>query len=154
VSWLRRGHEHDLAPLVDPPKVAELPPVLLDSGARYLGTYAAGEREERIRARGLRAQGSARLRLSEEGIDVVRLAGAFRVPTAALRGARRTDTVGGRPVPPNGALVVTWCHGGVVLDTAFRLTDLDAEGTTGPTDKQGEWVRKISKLVRKQEGAA
>ena len=150
---LRAGPRHDLPPLVDAPKVADLPALLLDSGARYLGTYVAGGLEERVGARGLRAQGSARLRLSEEGLDVVRLAGAFRVPAAALRGARRTDTVAGRPVPPNGALVVTWRHGDLVLDTAFRLADLNAEGA-GATDKQAEWVRKISKLVRKQEGAA
>jgi hypothetical protein len=160
VSWLdrlRAGPQHDLPPLVEAPKVADLPAVLLDSGARYLGTYLAGGLEERVGARGLRAHGSVRLRLSEEGLDVVRLAGSFRVPAAALRGARRTDTVASRPVPPNGALVVTWHHGGLVLETAFRLADLNAgrlPGGAGATHKQAEWVRKISKLARKQEGAA
>ncbi len=154
MSWLRRGTRHGLPPLVEPPKVADLPAVLLDAGASYLGTYVAGDLAARVRDRGLRPTGATRLRLSDEALDVVRLAGPFRVPVAALRGARRTEDVGGRPVPPHGALVFTWEHGGLVLDTAFRLVDLSFDGTSGAASKQDDWVRKISKLVRKQEDVA
>ena len=151
MSLFRRGDGHDLPPLVQAPKVADLPEARLESGVRYLGTSVNGEPGERVRSRGLAARGSGRIRLSDEGIDVIRLAGAFRIPLSALRGARHEAVVAGREVPPNGALVVTWQHGDLVLDSAFRLSDLNTDHTplTGPTAKQSDWVRKISKLARK-----
>ena len=137
-GWRRRAHKHDLPPLVEAPAVADLPPATLQSGARGLG-----------------ARSSCRLSLSAEGLDVIRLAGSFRIPAAALRGARHDQGIAGKVVPPHGVLVVTWQHGEYELDTGFRLEPSGGEGakaTSAPDTSVGErhnaWVRSISKMVK------
>jgi hypothetical protein len=144
-----------LPPLVAAPGVKELPEVVLETGARYLGTYVKGSLESRVSDHGLRPHSSTRIRLSSEGLDAIRLAGSFRIPAPALRGARHSAQVAGKPVAPHGVLVVRWEHGQQLLDTAFQLSDLNADDTaSAPTTKQTEWVRKISKLTKKQEDVA
>jgi hypothetical protein len=143
VSWLRRRARHDLPPLVPTPAVADLPEAKLLSGARYVGTTTSGPMLDRVAARGLGSRSSCRLSLSGEGLDVVRLAGSFRIPAGSLRGARRDEE----------ALVVTWQHGDLVLDTGFRLTlaELSARsgaGAPAAPDKYGSWVRSISKMAK------
>jgi hypothetical protein len=133
VSWFRRGPE--LPPLPEAPKVADLPEPRLQSPARYLGTTSNGQK---VTARGLGGHGTVRVLLSDEGLDVVRLAGPIRIPVRTLRGARHQGD----------AVVVSWQHGGLLLETTLQLTG------DGPNDKQATWVRKISKLARKQEDAA
>ena len=140
MSWLRRRPRHDLPPLVPTPAVADLPEARLQSGARYVGTTAHGER---VTARGLGARSSCRLSLSGEGLDVVRLAGSFRIPAGALRGARRDEET----------LAVSWQHGELVLDTGFRLTAAELSARSGAgapmaPDKYGSWVRSISKMAK------
>ena len=144
-GWRRRGRKHDLPALVELPSVKELPPAKLDAAARYFGTTVAGDWLDRVVARGLGARSSCRIRLTDEGLDVVRMAGSFRIPAAALCGARHDQGIAGKVVPPHGVLVVTWTHGAYVLDTGFRLTE--APGTS-IGDAHNEWVRKISKLAR------
>jgi hypothetical protein len=140
VSWWRRGGRHELPPLVPTPTVADLPQAKLQSGARYVATTTGGER---VTARGLGGRGSCRLSLSGEGLDVIRLAGSFRIPAGALRGARHDEE----------ALVVAWQHGDLALDTGFRLTaaEVSARGGAGAPqapDKYGAWVRSISKMAK------
>lgn len=146
-GWRRRARRHDLPPLVPAPAVADLPPAKLQGGARYFGTTVSGEWLDRVVARGLGARSSARLNLSAEGLDVIRLAGSFRIPAAALRGARHDQGIAGKVVPPHGVLVVTWQHGDLLLDTGFRLTD-EAVADKGTTEAHNHWIRAISKLVR------
>ena len=105
----------------------DLPAARLQSGARYFGTTTSGDWLDRVVARGLGARSSCRLSLSAEGLDVIRLAGSFRIPAAALRGARHDQGIAGKVVPPHGLLVVTWQHGDYLLDTGFRLELSDAE---------------------------
>ncbi|NUR08547.1 MAG: hypothetical protein HOQ22_09540 [Nocardioidaceae bacterium] len=139
-GWRRRGRKHDLPPLVEAPKVADLPEARLQAGARYFGTTVNGAWLDRVVARGLGARSGCRLSLSREALDVVRLAGSFRIPVAALRGARHDQGIAGKVVPPHGVLVVTWAHGDYLLDTGFRLDDARAT--------HDEWVRSISKLAK------
>jgi hypothetical protein len=141
-GWRHRRGRHDLPPLVETPPVAQLPASRLQSGARYFGTTVAGDWLDRVVARGLGARSSCRLSLSREGLDVVRLAGSFRVPAAALRGARHDQGIAGKVVPPHGVLVVTWQHGDLLLDTGFRLTE------TSTADVHNAWVRAIAKLAK------
>ena len=129
-GWFRRGP--DLPPLPEAPKVSALPEATLQSAARYLGTTTDGQK---VTTRSLGGQGSARVQLSDEALDVVRMAGPIRIPLTSLRGARHEGD----------AVVVSWQHGERVLETTLRLSD------DGPSDKQGTWVRKISKLARKHE---
>ena len=157
-GWRRRAHKHDLPPLVEAPAVADLPPAKLQSGARYFGTTTSGSWLDRVVARGLGARSSCRLSLSDEGLDVIRLAGSFRIPAEALRGARHDQGIAGKVVPPHGILVVTWQHGEYELDTGFRLTVAElsepqaAGATTGSDKSVGErhnaWVRSISKMAK------
>lgn len=141
-GWRRRGAKHDLPPLVPTPAVADLPEPKLSAGARYFGTTVAGDWLDRVVARGLGARSTCRLSLSGEGLDVIRLAGSFRIPAAALRGARRDQGIAGKVVPPAGVLVVTWQHGDLTLDTGFRLTD---------PAQHDDWVRSLSKMAKENQ---
>lgn len=150
-GWRRRESRHDLPPLHEAPAVADLPPAKLQAGARYFGTTVSGNWLERVTARGLGARSSTRLSLSAEGLDVIRLAGSFRIPVDALRGARHDQGLAGKVVPPHGLLVVTWQHGDLTLDTGFRLEPpTPVKGSVAPTvtEVHNQWVRSISKLVR------
>lgn len=150
-GWRRRGRKHALPPLPQAPPVAELPPARLQAGARYFGTTVGGDWLDRVVAQGLGARSSARLSLSAEGLDVIRLAGSFRIPLDALRGARHDRGIAGKVIPPHGVLVVTWQHGDLTLDTGFRLEPPPpGTGTAQPTitELHSQWVRSISKLVR------
>jgi hypothetical protein len=138
-GWRRRVRRHDLPPLVPTPPVAALPPATLQAGGRYVGTTVAGDWLDRVLARGLGARSSCRLSLSGEGLDVVRLAGSFRITAGSLRGARHDQGIAGKVVPPHGLLVVAWEHGGYRLDTGFRLEEPDAHD---------RWIRSISKIAR------
>jgi hypothetical protein len=151
-GWRRRGTKHDLPPLVPAPPVAELPEPKLVGGARYFGTTVAGDWLDRVVARGLGPRSGCRLNLSAEGLDVIRLAGSFRIPAAALRGARHDQGIAGKVVPPHGVLVVTWQHGDLTLDTGFRLTD-EAVADKGVTEAHNAWVRSISKMAKKENQA-
>ena len=141
-GWKHRGRKHDLPPLVEAPPVAKLPPPRLQAGARYVGTNVNGDGLDRVVARGLGARSSCRLSLSALGLDVIRLAGSFRIPAEALRGARHDQGIAGKVVPPNGVLVVSWRHGDYVLDTGFRLTE------TSTVDVHNVWVRALAKMAR------
>ena len=147
LGWRRRGRKHDLPPLVPAPQVADLPPARLQGGARYFGTTVSGDWLDRVVARGLGARSSARISLSREGLDVIRLAGSFRIPATMLRGARHDQGIAGKVVPPHGVLVVTWQHGDHLLDTGFRLTD-ETVADKGVTEAHNEWIRVIGKIVR------
>ena len=157
-GWRRRATRHELPPLVEAPPVSELPTPKLQSGARYFGTTVRGDWLDRVVARGLGARSTCRLSLSDEGLDVIRLAGSFRIPAGALVGARQDRGVAGKVVPPHGVLVVTWRHGDLVLDSGFRLTlaersDRGAAGADPATDRSvrdrhNAWVRAISKRAR------
>jgi hypothetical protein len=143
-GWRRRAGKHDLPALVPAPNVADLPEPMMQAGARYFGTTVSGDWLDRVVARGLGARSSCRLSLSGEGLDVIRLAGSFRIPASALRAARHDQGIAGKVVPPHGVLVVTWQHGDLLLDTGFRLTD-------GPvTDAHDAWVRSISGMARRR----
>jgi hypothetical protein len=169
LGWRRRARRHELPPLVPAPAVADLPPAKLQAGARYFGTTISGNWLERVVAHGLGARSGARISLSSEGLDVIRLVGSFRIPAAALRGARHDQGIAGKVVPPHGILVVTWQHGDLLLDTGFRLEPPRAakgtgargatatgspagndtvEGGPGVTPLHNQWIRSISKLVR------
>lgn len=135
-----RSRRHDLPELVRAPKVDDLPPAKLQAGGRYFGTAISGAGGERVVARGLGARSNARISLSAEALDVIRLAGSFRIPADALRGARRGQGIGGgKAVPPDGLLVVTWQHGDYRLETGFRLNN---------TSAYDGWVRSIGKIVK------
>jgi hypothetical protein len=123
-GWRRRARKHDLPPLVDVP--VDAPAAVLQAGADYFGTTVNGDWLDRVVARGLGSRSSSRIALSADGLDVHRPSGAFRIPVAALHGARHDQGIAGKVVPPHGVLVVTWRHGEHLLDTGFRLSPTDS----------------------------
>lgn len=154
-GWRRRARRHDLPPLVAVPE-ADLPEPMLEAAASYFGTTVAGDWLDRVVARGLGARSDCRLRLSPQGVDVLRGPASFRIPADALRGARHDQGIAGKVVPPHGVLVLTWQHGGLLLDSGFRVTDL-SEAVTAMTDARpdnsvtgvhDEWVRTISDIAK------
>jgi hypothetical protein len=122
------------------PPVAELPPAKLQASARYLGTL--DEHGDRVVGQSLAARSAARLSLSAEALDVVRIAGSFRIPVSALRGASRGERFGGKAVPD--LLLVRWVHDAQPWETGFRL---DPDKGLDQLDVAA-WVRTISKMSR------
>jgi hypothetical protein len=163
-GWRRRARKHDLPPLEPAPDRDDLPAAKLEAGGRYFGTTVSGDWLDRVVARGLGARSMVRLRLSPEGLDVLRVADSFRIPREALRGARHDQGIAGKVVPPHGVLVVTWQHGDLLLDSGFRLDpagrgeEKDAAAATpktrrgSVTDSHDQWIRSISKLARHDDG--
>ena len=146
MGLLRRTRDEGFAELVPVPAVADLPEAKLQSPARYLGTVT--DDGEKVVGRGLAAKSSSRLHLSGEGLDVVRMAGSFRIPVEALRGATSGQEFAGRRV--ESLLVVRWEHDQQPWRTGFRM-DLGKSIGSGPSAPDvDQWVRTISKLARKR----
>ncbi len=147
-----------IAELVPIPPIAELPPAKLQASGRYLGTLDS--EGHRVIGHSLSARSAARLSLSAEAIDVVRIAGSFRIRTDVLQGARADQHFGGKPVAD--LLVIRWQHDGRDWESGFRLDPVKsvrdvakaqlgrAKGVAQP--EVGTWVRTISKLARKNDG--
>jgi hypothetical protein len=145
----------DLVPI---PPIADLPPAKLQASCRYLGTLDTDGR--RVIGHSLSARSAARLSLSTEGIDVVRIAGSFRIRTDALRGARADQQFNGKPIAD--LLVVRWEHHGRDWETGFRMDPAKSvrdaakaqlgKGKQVPRPDVGTWVRTISKLARENKG--
>ena len=138
-GWLwRRTQQSGIPPLpVAPGHTTE---VLLELEGRYLGSTTAGDWLDRVVAYRLGERSLVELTLSAEGLNVVRPAStSFFVPVADLRGARTDRGIAGKVVPEGGLLVVTWEHGGKLLDTGVRA-DHPAEHES--------WVTAIEVLMR------
>ncbi len=141
-------------PLVPIPPIPDLPVAKLQASARYLGTLDADG--QKVIGQSLSASSAARLSLSTEALDVVRIAGSFRIRTEALRGARSAERFHGKAV--SDLLVVRWEHEGLEWETGFRMDAArsvrdaaKAQLGKGKTRAQPEvtaWVRTISKLTR------
>ncbi|WP_308190593.1 hypothetical protein [Streptomyces sp. HPF1205] len=129
------------------PPIPERPgPALLESDGRYHGSTTAGQWLDRIVAHGLGVRSRVRLSLAEEGLVVDRVgAPGFLVPAAALRGARLDRAIAGKVLPEGGLLVVTWEHGGTLLDSGFR-SDHAAE--------HPRWVALINELGGRRDAPA
>ncbi|MDF9812089.1 hypothetical protein [Streptomyces sp. SPB162] len=94
---------------------------LLTLRGRYYGSTTAGQWLDRIVAHGLGVRSTAVLTLTEQGLHAERTgAPDFFVPTAALRGARLDKGIAGKVLTEGGLLVITWEHGGRLIDSGFR----------------------------------
>ncbi len=144
-SELVRG----LPRLTDVPPMAELPKHKLQSPARYLGTVTE-EDDEPVIGQSLSVKSASRLHLSNEALDVVRIAGSFRIPTEALRGATTGTHFGGKPVLD--LLVIRWEHGGQQWCTGFRMEPSKNISSGASAPELDQWVRTISKMARKTPG--
>ncbi|WP_435612453.1 hypothetical protein [Streptomyces sp. bgisy159] len=137
-GWKWRGTlQGDLPDL--PAAPAEPGEARLSTTGRYHGSTTAGQWLDRIVAHGLGTRSRAELTLTDAGLDVVRPgARDFFVPAAALREARLDKGIAGKVLTEGGLLVVTWAHGGKLIDSGFR-SDHAAEHT--------EWVDAINSMI-------
>ncbi|MFK0118223.1 hypothetical protein [Streptomyces sp. NPDC090994] len=116
---------------------------VLSMSGRYHGSTTAGQWLDRIVARGLGTRSRAELTLTDAGVDVVRPGATdFFVPAAALRGARLDKGIAGKVLTEGGLLVLTWEHGGKLIDSGFR-SDHAAE--------HNEWVDTLNEMINKRE---
>jgi hypothetical protein len=136
-GWRKRARKHDLPALHPVPAESAAP--ALEATGRYFGTTVAGDWLDRVVARGLGTRSECRVSLSPDGVDVHRATDSFRIPAAALTGARPAQGLAGKVVPPHGLLVITWRHGDYVLDTGFRLTDKSLHEA---------WIHGIEEIVK------
>ncbi|GAA3916086.1 hypothetical protein GCM10022244_26970 [Streptomyces gulbargensis] len=146
-GWKWRGSlQSDLPPL---PALPERPgEATLTLSGRYHGSTTAGQWLDRIVAHGLGTRSRAELTLTGAGISVVRPgASDFLIPAAALREARLDKGIAGKVLAEGGLLIVTWEHGGKLLDSGFR-SDRAAEHTA--------WVEALNSMnpVSTTEGIA
>ncbi|KAF4409140.1 MULTISPECIES: hypothetical protein [Streptomyces] len=144
--WLmRQGWKWRALLQSDLPELHEIPaggagpaaPRLALSG-RYHGSTTAGQWLDRIVAHGLGTRSRADLTLTDAGLAVVRPgARDFFVPASALRGARLDKGIAGKVLSEGGLLVITWEHGGRLIDSGFR-SDRAAEHPA--------WVEETNKM--------
>ncbi|MDQ0938196.1 PH-like domain-containing protein [Streptomyces turgidiscabies] len=140
-TTLNGGGKPPLHGMPDEPGEARL--TVLSMSGRYHGSTTAGQWLDRIVAHGLGTRSRAELTLTDAGLDVVRPGAAdFFVPLDVLREARLDKGIAGKVLTEGGLLVVTWEHGGKLLDSGFR-SDRAAE--------HGEWVRTLNQMINKTE---
>ncbi|MEU5683354.1 hypothetical protein DEJ48_32815 [Streptomyces venezuelae] len=124
-------------------------PARLELSGRYHGSTTAGQWLDRIVAHGLGTRSRVELTLTDTGLDVVRPGATdFFIPVAQLREARLDKGIAGKVLTEGGLLIVTWEHGGKLLDSGFR-SDHAAE--------QAEWVEALNNMIDKNsttEGTA
>ncbi|MFF5789601.1 hypothetical protein ACFY8P_32050 [Streptomyces sp. NPDC012693] len=146
-GWKWRGSlQSDLPELPTAPPAPG--PARLTLSGRYHGSTTAGQWLDRIVAHGLGTRSRVELTLTDAGLAVVRPgADDFFVPAEALREARLDKGIAGKVLAEGGLLIVTWAHGGTLLDSGFR-SDRAAEHTA--------WVEAINSMnpVTTTEGIA
>jgi hypothetical protein len=142
---ITRRREPGLSELTPVPAMADLPKAKLQSPARYLGTVT--DDGQKIVGHTLSVRSSSRLHLSTEGLDVVRMAGSFRIPVPAMRGATTAAEFDGKPV--EALLLVRWEHEGQPWRTGFRLEAGKNIRSGANAPDLDQWVRTISKMSRK-----
>ncbi|MFE7126792.1 hypothetical protein [Streptomyces sp. NPDC057617] len=136
-GWKWRGSlQSDLPELPTAPD--DLGTAKLTTAGRYHGSTTAGQWLDRIVAHGLGARSRAELTLTDAGLDVVRPgANDFFIPAAQLREARLDKGIAGKVLAEGGLLIVTWEHGGRLIDSGFR-SERSAEHTA--------WVEAVNSL--------
>ncbi|GGW66313.1 MULTISPECIES: PH-like domain-containing protein [Streptomyces] len=141
-GWKWRGTlQSDLPELPSAPE--DLGATKLSMSGRYHGSTTAGQWLDRIVAHGLGTRSRVRLTLTDAGLDVVRPgASDFFVPVGALREAVLGKGIAGKVLTEGGLLLVTWEHGGKLIDSGFR-SDHAAEHT--------QWVDTINSMINKRE---
>ncbi|MGW6458709.1 PH-like domain-containing protein [Streptomyces sp. NPDC055078] len=143
-GWKWRGSLQSGLPALPAAPGAPGEPRLTATG-RYHGSTTAGQWLDRIVAHGLGTRSRVELTLTDAGIDVVRPGATdFFIPRHALRGVRLDKGIAGKVLADGGLLIVTWEHGGTLVDSGFR-SDRAAE--------HNEWTTALNDLINTTEGA-
>ncbi|WP_411083553.1 hypothetical protein [Streptomyces sp. cmx-18-6] len=146
-GWKWRGSlQSGLPELAAAPEGFDREEAVLTLTGRYHASTTAGQWLDRIVAHGLGARSRAELTLTASGLDVQRPGAAdFFIPADALREARLDKALAGKVLPEGGLLIITWAHGGTLIDSGFR-SDHAAEHPA--------WVEAVNHLTSTTEGTA
>ena len=145
-GWRARGQRQADVPALHPvPSGAGT--VLRSADGRYYATTTAGNWMDRVVVHDLGVRSPCTLRLTPDGLEVLREPHSFFVARADLLGARRDRGTAGKVVPPYGVLVLSWRHPGVaagpdadqhLFDSGFRLQH---------AEEHDAWVDAITTLT-------
>ncbi|MFJ2023868.1 hypothetical protein ACIODW_08690 [Streptomyces sp. NPDC087897] len=146
VYWLMRqgwkwraSLQSGLPELPEAPEDFASDEVLLTLEGRYHASTTAGQWLDRIVAHGLGTRSRAELTLTARGLRVGRPGDTdFFIPADALREARLDKALAGKVLPEGGLLIITWAHGGTLIDSGFR-SDRAAE--------HHAWVEAVHRLT-------
>lgn len=145
-GWRARGRRQADVPALHPVQ-GGADTTLRSADGRYYATTSAGDWMDRVVVHGLGVRSPCTLRLTADGLEVLREPHSFSVARADLLGARRDRGTAGKVVPPYGVLVLSWRHPGVaagpdadqhVLDSGFRLQH---------AEEHDAWVEAITTLT-------
>jgi hypothetical protein len=90
----------------------------------YIGTTIAMHWQDRIVAHTLGQRANAKIRLTHQGIIIVRAgSGPIFIPNGSLIDARLEAAIAGKVVGKGGVLVFRWRHGELEFDTGVRSDD-------------------------------
>jgi hypothetical protein len=119
-GWQRRAARHADWPSL-PQALPAADTLLDDVAATYLGTTAAGDWLDRVVGHGLERRGTATVAVTGAGVVIVRAAEPpLAIPAQAVDAVRADRAAAGRAVRRPEYVIVTWQHGGQLLDTALR----------------------------------
>lgn len=145
-GWRARGQRQSDVPALHPIH-STADTVLRSAEGRYYATTTAGHWMDRVVVHDLGVRSPCTLRLTTDGLEVLRDPSSFFVARADLLGARRDRGTAGKVVPPYGVLVISWRHPGQaggpdadqhVLDSGFRLQH---------AEEHDAWVDAITTLT-------
>lgn len=118
----RQGRQAFLPAPVPPPATATT--VTGAVPGLFVGTTFAGRWLDRVAVHGLSDRATARLSLTEQGMQVEREgAAALFVPYADIESAAPGDALAGKVMGKDGLLLVTWLLGGTALTSGFRADE-------------------------------
>ncbi len=128
-GWVRRaGRQSDVAPL---PAMPPAPAVVdgqvgapVSAKGRYLGATRSGDWLDRIVVHGLGVPSKAHLVASGQGLWILRDgAPDLFIAASDVAGVRHDRASAGRVLEADGVLLITWNHGGTLIDIGVRVPD-------------------------------
>jgi hypothetical protein len=150
-GWRARSRRQADVPPLHPVGGKRESDVLRTAEGRYFATTTAGSWMDRVVVHDLGVRSPCTLRLTSDGLEVLREPHSFFVARADLAAARRDRGTAGKVVPPYGVLVISWRHPGAaagadvhqhVLDSGFRLQH---------AEEHDDWVAAITAITASQE---
>ena len=152
-GWNRRAvRQRDVGalPFVPPIPAHSGPHDVTNVSARYLGASRAGDWLDRVVANGLGVPSNAHVSVrtspaTPTGVWVLRTGATdLFVAASELDSVRHDRAVAGRAYERDGVLVLTWNHGGSLIDVGLRVHDSD----------RAELLRKAIESAERAAGAS
>jgi|tagenome__1003787_1003787.scaffolds.fasta_scaffold20922330_3 hypothetical protein len=121
-GWRHRvERQHDIPAL---PIAPEPPAHVSWTSATYVGATRAGEWLDRIVVSTLGVADEALVAVAQNGVWVRRAHNPdIYLERRRVRGVRYDNAIAGKVLEPGGMLVITWDHGGTLLDIGLRVHD-------------------------------